>query len=157
MENDKPTQTPPSDPRQISGWFAGRLPDGWFTASPEVTVDAEQILVKGILAAPGTMPADSGPEATRGFESGRISRFREQTRGERIHIARQAEQLFGTPVTWAVKLGSTEQTFTKGGSGWNRQSDGAGQNVTIGRRRFGPFGRRARHGRSDGVVNPQVF
>src|SRR5215472_15940818 len=33
----------------IAGWFAGRLPDGWFTGAPSVTVDDKQILVVGTL------------------------------------------------------------------------------------------------------------
>ena len=151
-----PTPGPATDPRQIAGWFAGRLPDTWFTGAPEVKASDDQILVSGTLPASGG-PVDPSPEAVKGYEAGRISRFREETRGERIYIARQAEHEYTTPVTWAVKLGSTEQTFTKGGVGWNRQGDGGEPNVTIGRRRFGPFGRRARHGRPDGVVNPQVF
>jgi hypothetical protein len=24
---------------ELRGWFAGRIPDDWFTAAPEVTVD----------------------------------------------------------------------------------------------------------------------
>ena len=144
MENATTTDTPPTDPQTITGWFAGRLPDGWFTTAPEVTVDDEQILVTGTLPA-GRPAPDAGAEAQKGFEAGRISRFREQTRGERIQIARHAEHQFKKAVTWAVKLGGTEQTFTKGGSGRSRRSEGGGEpNVTI-------------RGRRHGVVNPQVF
>jgi len=144
MESNVTTQTPPSDPQTIAGWFAGRLPDGWFSSAPEVTVDGEHIVVTGTLAET-QLPAEGTAEARKGFEAGRIARYREQTRGERVHIARQAEHAFKKPVTWAVRLGSTEQTFTKGGSGWNRKSEGGGEaNVTI-------------RGRRHGVVNPQVF
>ncbi len=34
------------------GWFAGRLPSDWFVAAPEVTIDREEIIVVGELAAP---------------------------------------------------------------------------------------------------------
>ena len=34
-----------------AGWFAGRLPDGWFTGAPEVTVDREEIVIVGELPA----------------------------------------------------------------------------------------------------------
>ena len=32
---------------ELRGWFAGRIPDEWFTSAPEVTVDREEILVVG--------------------------------------------------------------------------------------------------------------
>lgn len=76
-----------------------------------MSVDAEHILVTGVLAE-GELPAGATAEVRTGFESGRIARHREETRGERIHIARQAEKEFKKPVTWAVRLGSTHQTFT---------------------------------------------
>ena len=37
---------------EITGWFAGRLPDGWFTGAPSVTTDDKQVLVVGTLDAP---------------------------------------------------------------------------------------------------------
>ena len=38
--------------QDLAGWFAGRLPDDWFTEPPEVTTDREEILVVGRLAEP---------------------------------------------------------------------------------------------------------
>ena len=35
---------------EITGWFAGRLTDGWFASAAEITVDREEILVIGTLA-----------------------------------------------------------------------------------------------------------
>ena len=32
-----------------AAWLSGRLPDGWFTAAPEVTVDREEIVIVGTL------------------------------------------------------------------------------------------------------------
>ena len=29
---------------QIAGWFAGRVPDGWFAGAPEVRVDHDEVL-----------------------------------------------------------------------------------------------------------------
>src|SRR5437762_2402346 len=60
-----------------AAWFAGRLPDDWFTGAPSVEVDREEITVIGELAAP------EGSDDTAAAE-GRISRFREDTRGERM-------------------------------------------------------------------------
>lgn len=76
-------------------WFAGRLPDGWFTADPTVVVDREEITVIGRL------PADG--ESTARTE-GRAARFREQTRAERMRIAEEAQQKFGRKVSWGVEV-----------------------------------------------------
>jgi hypothetical protein len=92
------------------GWFAGRLPDGWFTAAPEITVDREEIVIVGELPALEGEFADDAARAAA--ESGRISRYREQTRDERIEIARQAEHRYGRKVAWGAKLGGTTELFT---------------------------------------------
>jgi hypothetical protein len=101
---------------KITGWFAGRLPDGWFTGAPSVTVDDKQILVVGTLAEP-SLGGEASAEVKAGAEAGRISRFREGTRGWRIEIAREAERQFKLPVTWGATCGGTSITFTPGGSG----------------------------------------
>ncbi|MFL6124751.1 hypothetical protein [Actinophytocola sp.] len=98
------------DADDASAWFAGRLPDGWFTESPVVVVDREEITVVGTLPPLEGEFADDAARAAA--ESGRISRFREETREERIEIARQAEHRYGRKVAWGAKLGSTEQLFT---------------------------------------------
>jgi hypothetical protein len=93
-----------------AAWFTGRLPDGWFVENPRVTVDREEIIVVGELPAlEGDFPDDAARAAA---EAGRISRFREDTRDERIEIARQAEHRYGRKVAWGARLGSTEQLFT---------------------------------------------
>jgi hypothetical protein len=92
------------------GWFAGRLPDGWFTGAPEITVDREEIIIVGELPALEGEFADDAAKAAA--ESGRISRYREQTRDERIEIARQAEHRYGRKVAWGAKLGGTTELFT---------------------------------------------
>ena len=38
------TKTRNDSPEELHGWFAGRLPDGWFTEAPEVTTDRDEIL-----------------------------------------------------------------------------------------------------------------
>ncbi|ONI77099.1 hypothetical protein ALI144C_33970 [Actinosynnema sp. ALI-1.44] len=93
-----------------AAWFAGRLPDGWFTEPPTVSVDREEIIIVGTLpAVEGEFEDDAAKAAA---ESGRISRFREDTRDERIDIARQAEHRYGRKVAWGAKVGSTEELFT---------------------------------------------
>ena len=98
----------------VAEWFAGRLPDGWFDGAPEVVVDREEVLVVGTLAAP---PAEhdgaEGEAAGSGaqWEAGRISRFRESTRDERMRIAREAERRFGRKVAWGAQAGGTREVF----------------------------------------------
>ncbi|MFB9297088.1 hypothetical protein [Kibdelosporangium philippinense] len=93
-----------------AAWFAGRLPDGWFTEPPTVTVDREEIIIVGTLA---PVEGEFEDEAARASaEAGRISRYREETRDERIDIARQAEHRYGRKVAWGARIGSTEELFT---------------------------------------------
>ena len=95
----------------VVGWLAGRLPDGWFEGPPTVTVDRDEILVVGRVSAPPV--ADGDEDASRAAaESGRISRFREDTRDERMAIAREAEHRFGRHVAWGAEAGETSQVFT---------------------------------------------
>jgi hypothetical protein len=94
----------------VAAWFSGRLPDGWFTGTPDITVDREEILVVGDLPALGEEFTDEAADAAA--KAGRISRFREQTRDERIEIARQAEHRYGRKVAWGARIGSTEELFT---------------------------------------------
>lgn len=93
-----------------AAWFAGRLPSDWFTGAPIVRVDREEIHVIGELAAPEG--ADPSAEATAAAAAGRISRFREQTREDRIAIALEAEGRYGRKVAWGARIGDTEQLFT---------------------------------------------
>lgn len=93
----------------IEGWFAGRLPDDWFEGAPEVTVDREEIVVVGTLPAPEVAAQDDGARAA---ESGRIKRWREDTRGKRMRIADEAERRFGAKVAWGAVCGETREVFT---------------------------------------------
>ena len=97
----------------IKGWFAGRLPDGWF-AGVEVAVEDDQIVVIGTL--PGTN-LGSTPEEKEGAAAGRIARFREKTRGQRIGIAQEAEERFNKYMTWGDKLDGVTKRFNPGGGG----------------------------------------
>jgi hypothetical protein len=87
------------DAEEAADWFAGRLPQHWFDGDPEVTVDREEITVIGRLP-------DPEGEETRARASGRVSRFREETRSERMRIADEAQDLFGRKVSWGVVVGT---------------------------------------------------
>ena len=86
---------------EIRGWFHGRLPDDWFPGGLEVTVDREEVVVVGTIAAPEP-----------GAELGRIKRFREDTREARITIAEEAEARFGRKVSWGVRVNDERYLFT---------------------------------------------
>ena len=97
---------------EITGWLRGRLPDDWFTDPVEVTIDREEIVVIGRLAAPEGIEGEAdGPEMTEAAH-GRISRFREDTRDERITIAREAEHRFGRKIAWGAECGPVRGVFT---------------------------------------------
>ncbi len=93
----------------VAAWLTGRLPDGWFEGPPEVVVDREEVVVVGRVPAP-EVPAD--PSAAAAAEAGRVARFRETTRAERMRIADEAEHRFGRKLAWGAQAGSTRVVFT---------------------------------------------
>ena len=100
---------PPAD--DAAAWLAGRLPEGWFTATPDVTIDREEIIVIGELAAPET-DADADDAAKSAAALGRIGRFRDETREQRMQIADEAEARYGRKVAWGASIGDTRTLFT---------------------------------------------
>lgn len=99
------------DASDASGRLAGRLPEGWFTGAPQVEIDRDEILIIGTL--PDVEPAEGASAADRAAqESGRIQRFREETRDERIRIAREAEHRYGRQISWGAICGETHELFT---------------------------------------------
>jgi len=98
-------------PDQITGWFAGRMPERWFTGAPTVSVDREEILVIGALTEPDA-PKDATPEAVAAARAARIEGFREDTREHRMRIAQEAQQRFGRRVSWGGRCGELERLFT---------------------------------------------
>lgn len=96
----------------ITGWFQGRLPDGWFEGPADVQVDREEIVVVGRLAPPPAESEEGDEGAVRAAAAGRIQRFREETRGERMRMAREAEGRFGRKVAWGAACGELTETFT---------------------------------------------
>jgi len=87
------------------------MPGDWFTAAPEVRIDREEITVTGILADPETADGASDAERAAAAE-GRTRRFREETRQQRIEIARDAEHKFGRKVSWGVTCAGRTVMFT---------------------------------------------
>ena len=97
--------------QDLAGWFAGRLPDDWFTGPAEVTTDREEILVVGALAEP-EYPKDADDAVRAIARAARIKRFREETREQRMAIADEAEQRTGRKVAWGATCGDDRRVFT---------------------------------------------
>ncbi len=95
----------------IGAWFASRLPKTWFAGPPEVTSDSEEILVIGELA-DVELAAGTAPEAREAARVARIDRFREETREDRVKIAREAERRFRRKVAWGARCGDETRVFT---------------------------------------------
>jgi hypothetical protein len=95
----------------VRAWFAARVPKGWFAGPPEVTTDGEEILVIGILA-DVELAAGTAAEGRSAARVARIDRFREETRDDRIRIAREAERQFRRKVAWGARCGDETRVFT---------------------------------------------
>ena len=77
--------------------------DGWFDDDPTVVVDREEITVIGRLPVEKTEKKGenkSGESRT----AGRVARFRDETRAERMRIADEAQEKFGRKVSWGVEV-----------------------------------------------------
>jgi hypothetical protein len=94
----------------VGAWLQGRLPDGWVTTPPAVTVDRDEILISITLSPPEGEVADAAAKSSA--ETGRISRFREDTREERMQVAREAEHRYGRRIAWGAQAGGTALSFT---------------------------------------------
>lgn len=105
------TGTDTTSLEEIQGWFAGRLPDGWFVGAPEVTADREEILVVGVLPEP-ELEKDVSDDARSAALASRIQGFREDTRGQRMRIAEEAQHRFRRHVSWGARCGDQRQLFT---------------------------------------------
>ncbi len=101
----------PVSASDLQGWFAGRLPDGWFSGDAQITVDRDEILVVGPLPADGTA-VEGDQSATVAARLGRIARWREETREQRIAIAEEAEPRYGRKIAWGAQIDGTREVFT---------------------------------------------
>ncbi len=98
-------------PDLVAAWFAGRLPDAWFTEPVAVVIDRDEVLVVGRLAEPA-LPAGTSADAREVALATRCRAFRDETREHRIRIAAEAEQRFERKVSWGVTCGDREELFT---------------------------------------------
>ena len=98
-------------PEELETWFASHLPKDWFTGPLEIMSDGEEILVVGTL--PDVELAGGTSAAARAAaRDARIDRFREETRDDRVRIAREAERHFRRKVGWGARCGDQMKLFT---------------------------------------------
>src|SRR6266540_4547599 len=98
-------------PEDLRAWFASRVPAGWFVGPPQVTADGEEILVVGTLP-DVELAGGTSSEGRTAARSARIERFREETRDDRIRIARDAERQFRRKVAWGARCGDESKVLT---------------------------------------------
>jgi hypothetical protein len=100
---------------RVRGWFTGRLPSDWQAAPADITVDREEITL--VLTLPDVEVAGEGADAPSEVEleearAGRARAFREETRSDRMKIAREAEHRFERKVSWGVRVGEHSELWT---------------------------------------------
>ena len=100
-----------SDAEQVAAWVTGRIPDGWFTEAPQVSLDREEILVVGALD-DVELEKGAGEPAKREARLARIARFREETRQKRMRIADELEHRTGRKVSWGAEVAGERVLFT---------------------------------------------
>jgi hypothetical protein len=111
MTSTQSSQTTAEQRAALHGWFAGQLPDGWFTGPPTVTFDNDEILVVGQLPSP-EVESDAGASGQAAAETARIDRFREDSREQRMRIATDAQHKFRRRVSWGASCGGSTHYFT---------------------------------------------
>jgi len=97
----------------VAGWFAGRLPAEWQAVAPvAITIDREEITVR--LTIPDVdLGADASEVVRAEARAGRAKAFREETRGQRMEIAREAEHRYDAKVSWGVGLGNGDEQHSE--------------------------------------------
>lgn len=111
MKSHHHSHTSPSPAADVPAWFAGRVPDAWFTAVPTVAVDPDEILVVGTIA-DVELAAGAGDAERATARNARVSRFREDTREARMAIADEAQHHFRRRVSWGVEIAGETSLFT---------------------------------------------
>ena len=101
-----------TDHSAITAWLHGRIPESWkAVAPPTITIDRDEITVVVSLDVP--VLADGTTDADRAEAvEGRISGYREDTREQRMQIARETEHRFERKVAWGVAVDDRTVLFT---------------------------------------------
>ncbi|HET6168370.1 MAG TPA: hypothetical protein VFE07_16185 [Marmoricola sp.] len=97
---------------RVRGWFSGRLPEDWQASPAEISVDRDEIVVTLNLPDVEAPSEGAGDAETAEARAGRASAFREDTREQRMAIAREAQRRYQRTVSWGVRIGDHQQLFT---------------------------------------------
>lgn len=97
--------------QELTAWFESRIPKDWFAGPPEVSADGDEILVVGELP-DVELAAGTADQARTAARLARIDRFREETREERVRMARDAERAFHKRVGWGARCAGETKLFT---------------------------------------------
>ena len=101
-------EPPTTSAEELRAWFAGNLPDDWFTEPVAIRFDRDEVIVHGTLA-----PSAVDGDTSEAFANrARIDAFRETTREDRIAIALRAEEQFLRKVSWTVSCGEEYREYT---------------------------------------------
>ena len=96
---------------RVQGWFTGRLPQEWQSEPAELTIDREEITVR--LSVPDVdLGLDASDAARAEARLGRAKAFREETRTQRMEIAREAEHRYDAKVSWGLTVGEHSELWT---------------------------------------------
>jgi hypothetical protein len=99
---------------RVRGWFTGRLSKEWQAEPARITIDREEITIVLTIPDVDLSGAEAKPSEAESDEAraGRTKAFREETRAERIKIAREAEHRYERKVSWGVSVGGREELWT---------------------------------------------
>ena len=87
---------------EISAWFGGRLPAEWVEhGEPSITVDRDEVTVVLTIAEPD-LDDDADDSVRSEALAGRVAGWRDETKQQRIRIAREAERRFDQKVAWGA-------------------------------------------------------
>ena len=76
-----------------------------------VSTDRDEVVVIGLLT-DVELDGESGSTASGAARAARITRFREETRSQRMRVANEAEHKFGRKVSWGARIGDQTVLFT---------------------------------------------
>jgi hypothetical protein len=94
---------------RVRGWFSGRLPAEWQESPADINIDRDEIVVTLRLA---DVPGGESDAETEEARAGRASAFREETREQRMEIAREAQRRYERTVSWGVAIGGHQELYT---------------------------------------------
>ena len=92
---------------RVRGWFSGRLPAEWQESPADISIDRDEIVVT--LHLPDVEPGET-EAGTAEARAGLASAFREDTREQRMAIAREAQRRYERTVSWGSGSGSTRSS-----------------------------------------------